>query len=627
MLRFFERVNSGSAKQRRDKKAKYLHAQQCNFNALQDAEESKTGKALADTAKKKLALTASRTEQRSSQEQKALDLLDCRDRMMRRRAKEDRQLIDAETLVVNLRPDAALIVVDDDVTENPPLKKQKGWTSRPKHWVDIVEDYEERKSRSHGSWQTAVTGTMEFYDQELGGASVGQNYQKLLRWCREKDTSKALFKPGNLPVYGREVDEATYRSIVSRNCKGLGMDPFVMRQLLVTQLALRGMGNLLTENGGKYHFGGSWAARFMKRWKLRRRVATTKMREKPADFEAKVEEYIRIGAAVIKHHNIPRALVIGCDETGCVFVPKSKYTVALKGAKRIRLLGVGKDKEQFTVTIFCTEEGNILDAQMIFGGKTAQCHPGGKDARPPAGIFWAHSESHWQTPDLFAVAIENIVVPYKTAKIAELGLPADQVCMLKLDLHYSHKINPTKETDGSRRLKATLERHHIIPFYVPGACTDEVQECDTVLNKPFKGGVKDAFRNYLHSQFDEWVESGKDPDEWVPLFTLSVLKPRVTAWVQQGLAKISTPEMKIKLAHAFETDGRFKEIRSAACQHAAGMEELVQSLEFQLQIEEEPEDIEEIAAVGDGELVAEAFVEPDPEADAAALDAAPAHLN
>ena len=57
------------------------------------------------------------------------------------------------------------------------------------------------------------------------------------------------------------------------------------------------------------------------------------------------------------------------------------------------------------------------------------------------------------------------------------------------------------------------------------------------------------------------------------------------------------------------------------------MEELVQSLEFQLQIDEEPEDIEEIAAVGDGELVAEAFVEPDPEADAAALDAAPAHLN
>jgi hypothetical protein len=41
-----------------------------------------------------------------------------------------------------------------------------------------------------------------------------------------------------------------------------------------------------------------------------------------------------------------------------------------------------------------------------------------------------------------------------------------------------------------------------------------------------------------------------------------------------------------------------------------------------LQIEEEPEDCEEIAA-GGGELVQEDFVEPDADADAVALDAAP----
>jgi hypothetical protein len=136
---------------------------------------------------------------------------------------------------------------------------------------------------------------------------------------------------------------------------------------------------------------------------------------------------------------------------------------------------------------------------LIFGGKTAQCHPGGKDARPPAGIFWAHSESHWQTPDLFADAIENIVVPYKTAKIVELGLQADQACMLKMDLHYSHKISPAKEKAGSRRLKTTLEKHNIIPCCVPGACTDEEQECDTVLNKPFKGGVMRLETICIHS--------------------------------------------------------------------------------------------------------------------------------
>jgi hypothetical protein len=80
------------------------------------------------------------------------------------------------------------------------------------------------------------------------------------------------------------------------------------------------------------------------------------------------------------------------------------------------------------------------------------------------GIFWDHSVSHWQTPETFAKAIENIVVPYKDAKIAELGLSASQHCILKMDLHYSHKVNPANETPGSLLLKETLERHHIVPF-------------------------------------------------------------------------------------------------------------------------------------------------------------------
>ena len=112
-----------------------------------------------------------------------------------------------------------------------------------------------------------------------------------------------------------------------------------------------------------------------------------------------------------------------------------------------------------------------------------------------------------------------------------------------------------------------------------------------------------------------------------PLFTLSVLKPRVTSWAQQGLANISTPEMKQALAQAFARDGRFQQIRSVERQHAAGMEELVQALERQLQIENEPEDVEEIAAAGDGELVPQEFEEPDADIDAAALDAAPASVN
>jgi hypothetical protein len=71
----------------------------------------------------------------------------------------------------------------------------------------------------------------------------------------------------------------------------------------------------LREEGGMYVFGDSWARRFLKRWNLTRRVCTTKMRERPSDFDAKVEEYIRIGASIIRKYKIPPALNVALDET------------------------------------------------------------------------------------------------------------------------------------------------------------------------------------------------------------------------------------------------------------------------------------------------------------------------
>jgi len=94
--------------------------------------------------------------------------------------------------------------------------------------------------------------------------------------------------------------------------------------------------------------------------------------------------------------------------------------------KKIRLLGVGKDKDQITVRIFCVETGEVIDCQMIFAGKTNRCHPDNGRSQPPTGIFRDHSESHWQNYTTFIKAIEDIVIPYKNSRIFELGLRVDQ---------------------------------------------------------------------------------------------------------------------------------------------------------------------------------------------------------
>ena len=88
-----------------------------------------------------------------------------------------------------------------------------------------------------------------------------------------------------------------------------------------------------------------------------------------------------------------------------------------------------------------------------------------------------------------------------------MELPVDQKTLLKMDLNFSHKINPTRPNLLADQLKQLLEMHFIIPFYVPGSCTDEIQECNIVVNKPFKGRIKAAFRDYLYGQYNAWVDA------------------------------------------------------------------------------------------------------------------------
>ena len=147
--------------------------------------------------------------------------------------------------------------------------------------------------------------------------------------------------------------------------------------------------------------------------------------------------------------------------------------------------------------------------------------------------------------------------------------------------------------------------HNIIPFYVPGSCTDDIQECDTFINKPFKGKIKQSFRDYLYRQYNTWVIEGNNADEWAPKFGMDELKPNITGWVQDGIAAISTPVMKQSIRRAFANDGRFTEIRAR--------EMRIQELLGQLSLFEEPETIEELDSGGD--LVQVIFVEPDSDLD------------
>ena len=226
---------------------------------------------------------------------------------------------------------------------------------------------------------------------------------------------------------------------------------------------------ILREKVGKYTFGDSWAQRFFERHDMVLKVFTSKMREHPAEFEDKKNNYIKVGRDYIFKYRTPAESVISCGETNVQFVDHASRTRDMKGVKRCEILGKGSDKVQITVTIFVTESGEVLPYQIIFEGKTTKCHP--VNQIKPNDCLWTHTQSHWQTVPTYMDVIENIIVPYKNYLISHMGLPSNQHTILEHDLHYTHKDS---------RVLELMKSHNILPLFVPAGCTDLMQ-CSVIL--------------------------------------------------------------------------------------------------------------------------------------------------
>lgn len=432
---------------------------------------------------------------------------------------------------------------------------KKTWKSRPLHWIDIVEFYH-RRNKDH------VRTILEFQDDFKHYKNEESKIRTIRRWSKDWQAGKLIIKQhkdGQAPDYGREVDIKVKNDIQARIDVGLLVDDVILKECVLIQLRENNLNHLLKVNGGRLMIGHGWCARFWKRHNFVSRIATTKMRDTPADFAIKEQAYLDVAVAYFKEHDIPPELVIGCDETNVYFVSRAKKTRSNKGQKRIRLIGVGdNDKAQITCTLFVTAAGDVLSHQLIFKGKTKACHP--KHVQPTDCLF-AHTESHWQSPKTYKEVIEKIIVPYKNAKIAQLGLPVTQWSVLKHDLHYSHK---------DPEVLALLAMHFIKPLFVPACCTDIMQECDTVLNKPFKNGAKNGFRDHIHNLLLTHIANGNAIKDFKPLMTIGALKPHICKFVRAGILAITTPDMKETIQKAFKEDGRFDIIRQrAAAERAA----------------------------------------------------------
>jgi hypothetical protein len=263
---------------------------------------------------------------------------------VRRRAIEKRKGREPEDVddivAVHHAIDDALFAVQ--VSDVPPNKSTKIWSSRPDHWQAIVEHMNSQ------SYESAC----KMYASDLAHLKGESKKSTLYRWKRDFNEGKVLsVNKDRLPKYGVEVDQGLSSDITVRTSLGLPIDNVVLRELLLVRLESTNQMGLLRENGGNHVFGDCWARRFWKRNGFVYRVATSKMRELPTDLPDQKDTYARICAKLIYKYKIVEDVVINLDETGVQYVQFKKKTIAKKGTKRIRLKGKGSDKAQITVTL------------------------------------------------------------------------------------------------------------------------------------------------------------------------------------------------------------------------------------------------------------------------------------
>jgi hypothetical protein len=222
-----------------------------------------------------------------------------------------------------------------------------------------------------------------------------------------------------------------------------------------------------------------------------------------------------------------KSLLINFDQTGMQFVNTGKCSFAAKGSKDIAIIGM-EDKRQITVVVGSSANGDMLPLQLIFTGKTNECHPPHTSSTTNARFHLTHSINHWSNQETMDQYVEHVLLPYLKCKIAEHNLPPDSKLIVNLDCWSVHKSAEFRSLIKSKYNKS------LVLVYVPPNCTSKLQVADVMLQFPFKHHVKQLFNQHVNRWVGEQLQLGVDTINTKVLLKMSNIKPLLLTWCHEA---------------------------------------------------------------------------------------------
>jgi hypothetical protein len=163
------------------------------------------------------------------------------------------------------------------------------------------------------------------------------------------------------------------------------------------------------------------------------------------------------------------------DQTPVYFDMPSNVTVNENGAKTVLIRGTGNKKARITVMLGVLAKGHKLPPYVFLRRKTMP------KEKLPAGLVFQCPEKGWMTNELM---MDWVKVIWKRRP----GTLLNKCGMLVLD---SFKGHLTQQVNKEMR-KANTDLIVIL-----GSMTSQLQVLDVVINKPFKGHLRQLYNDLL----------------------------------------------------------------------------------------------------------------------------------
>lgn len=253
-----------------------------------------------------------------------------------------------------------------------------------------------------------------------------------------------------------------------------------------------------------------------------KRKATKGVKNRPNDLDEIAGRFHRRIGRRVRKYSIPDAMIINWDQTSVEVVPATSWTMHKKGDKQVPIKG-SDDKRCYTSLLACTMNGDLLPPQIIYQGKTNQCHA--QVEFPPEWDIW-HTESHWSNSSSMIRYVEKIIQPYVEDTKEKLGLQENAKPLLVFDVFRAHR---------TEEFLSKLNALGYLYVFVPGACTDEFQPLDATVNNVYKKTMQELFSAWYANRVAKGIEDGDDVDAVARSIDLrtSAIKPEHGKWLMQ----------------------------------------------------------------------------------------------